>query len=154
MNLSSQKETYDSYPPSGPSNRTSINGVLHDVSARESIQSQEGSISNFSVHSVTVDIHKEFFDLSGQGGALPPVSHPLRTHPVAKIPLFLITNISLTRNRLLVSEINVCLYAPPAGSDPIVVLLQLPHRAFSLLRMRPRSPSLPHLPPHALPEPL
>ena len=71
----SQKETYDSYPLSGPSNRASINGVLHDVSARDSIQSQEGSISNFSVHSTTAALHKDLLDIVGQGGVLPLVSH-------------------------------------------------------------------------------
>ncbi|KAH9989839.1 hypothetical protein BJV77DRAFT_1015447, partial [Russula vinacea] len=65
----SQKETYDSYPPSGSSNRTSINSVLHDISARESIQSQEGSISNFSVHSTTAStLYKELIGNLGQGG--------------------------------------------------------------------------------------
>jgi hypothetical protein len=72
MSLSSHKETYDSYSPSVLSNRSSIYGVLHDVSARESVQSQEGSISNFSVHSTT---DKDLYDLSGQGEFLPPVLH-------------------------------------------------------------------------------
>ena len=74
MSLPSQTETHDS-PPSGPSNRTSINSVLHDISARESIQSQEGSISNFSVHSTTTStLYKELIGNLGQGGVLPPVS--------------------------------------------------------------------------------
>ena len=69
MSLPSQTETHDS---SGPSNRTSMNGVLQDISSRESIQSHEGSISNFSVHSTTDAIHKDLFDLSGQGGTFLP----------------------------------------------------------------------------------
>ena len=144
------------YPLSGPSNRTSINGVLQDISSRESIQSQEGSISNFSVHSTTVAIHKDLFDLSGQGGTFLPSHTTFRTHPVAKIPPFLITNIfTLSRNRLSVSEINLCLLYPPSASpNPTVVPLQLPRRAFCLLRMRPSPPSFPWVPLHNLPGPL
>ena len=155
MSLPSQKENHDSYPLSGPSNRTSINGVLQDISSRESIQSQEGSISNFSVHSTTVAIHKDLFDLSGQGGTFLPYYTTFR-HPVAKIPPFLITNIStLSRNRLSVSEINLCLPYPPSVSpNPTVVPLQLPRRAFCLLRMSLSPPSLPCLPLHNLPGPL
>ena len=74
MSLPSQTETHDS-PPSGSSSHTSINSVLHDISARESIQSQEGSISNFSVHSTTAStLYKELIDNLGQGGVFPPVS--------------------------------------------------------------------------------
>ena len=87
-----------------------------------------------------------------------PSSHltTFRTHPVAKIPPFLITNIStLSRNRLSVSEINLCLLYPPSVSpNPTVVPLQLSRRAFCLLRMRPSPPSFPCLPLHNLPGPL
>ncbi|KAF8479724.1 hypothetical protein DFH94DRAFT_745414, partial [Russula ochroleuca] len=76
MSLSSQKETRDSYPPSSSSNRASIDEV-HGISStgRESIQSQQESISNYSVHSTTVSIHKDFFDLSGQGDQDPSSSN-------------------------------------------------------------------------------
>ncbi|KAH9989837.1 hypothetical protein BJV77DRAFT_1015440 [Russula vinacea] len=73
-----------------------------------------------------------------------------------KIPPFLITNIfTLSRNRLSVSEINLCLLYPPSASpNPTVVPLQLPRRAFCLLRMRPSPPSFPWVPLHNLPGPL
>ena len=64
MILPPRKETYDSYTPS-VSSSASMNGVLHRKSSMETIQSQEGSISNFSFHSATAAIDNK--DLSGQG---------------------------------------------------------------------------------------
>ena len=65
MILPSRKETYDPYTPS-VSSSPSINGVLHHRSSKETIQSQEGSISHFSFHSATAAIDKDLFDLSRQ----------------------------------------------------------------------------------------
>ena len=69
MRLSPQKETYDSYTPSGPSSR-----VLYHESSKETIQSHQGSISNSSFHTATAAIDKEPLDLSEQG-SFPPVSY-------------------------------------------------------------------------------
>ena len=67
MGLSSQKETHESYTRPVSSSCTSINGVLHRRPSKETIQSQEGSISNFSFHSATAAIDKDRLDLFGQG---------------------------------------------------------------------------------------
>lgn len=67
MSLSSQKETYDSYTPSSPPNRTSTNAVLHHRSSKETIQSNQGSISNSSVHMNHTSTDEDLFGLSKQG---------------------------------------------------------------------------------------
>jgi p21-activated kinase 1 len=74
MRLSPQKETYDSYTPSGPSSRTSISRVLYHEPSKETIQSHQGSISNSSFHTATASIDKDPLDLSGQS-SFPPVSY-------------------------------------------------------------------------------
>jgi hypothetical protein len=76
MNISLQEGTYGPYPPSGTSSRTSIaNGTQQNrYSQATSIQSNQGSTSNFSVHTATATFYKDLPDLSGQG-PLPPVSH-------------------------------------------------------------------------------
>ena len=76
MNFSSQKETYDSYTPSASSSRTSINGVLHHRSSKETIQSPQGSISNFSVNSPTTSIYKDMLNFSVQSPLLPVSCQP------------------------------------------------------------------------------
>ena len=58
----------DSSTPLILSNRTSINGDLHRKSSNGSIQSQEGSISNFTCFSPRAAIDKGLFDLSGGRG--------------------------------------------------------------------------------------
>ena len=80
MNVSSQKETYDSYTPSCPSSRTSVNGVLLvHRSSKETIQSYQGSISNSTFHTnyvTTAAIDEDLAGLSRQG-PLPLVpNHP------------------------------------------------------------------------------
>jgi hypothetical protein len=123
-------QTYDPHTPSDSSSRTSISGVLYHKSSKETIQSPHGSISNSSDHtSASKDtIPKDVFGLSEQG-PFPVVSRHSRTHPLAQIPLLLITNPStLSQNRLLISEINLCLvYAPSASPTPVVLPL-VPHQ--------------------------
>jgi hypothetical protein len=128
MSFSSRKETHNSYPPSSSSSRTSMNGVLHHRSSKATIQSHQESISNFSVHTSTAAIYKDLDNPSEQGPH--PSSRTIfRSHPVVALPLLLITNLlTLSRNRVLVSEINLCLlYVPPTTPNPTILLLQLLH---------------------------
>ena len=71
MISSSQKETYESNTPSGSSTRTSIDGVLHHRSSKETTQSY---LSNSSVHTTTAVVREDLFGVSEQG----PVSSNTR----------------------------------------------------------------------------
>ena len=105
MILPSRKETYDSYTPS-VSSSASMTGVLHHRSSKETIQSQEGSISNFSSHSATAAIDKDLFNVSRQGhlsnhssntsnGRDPSISDYKSSHSLEK-PTFRFRNESLS----------------------------------------------------------
>ena len=77
MSLSSQKDTNDSHTPSASSSRSPLNRVLRHRSSKETIiQSPQGSISNFSVHSPPAAIYKDLgFSVQGSLIPLPPVSN-------------------------------------------------------------------------------
>lgn len=74
MRSSPQK---DSNTPPGSSSRTksrtSIHGVLHHRSPKETVQSYQRPLSNSSVHTTTAVIHEGLFGFSEQG-PLPPVT--------------------------------------------------------------------------------
>jgi p21-activated kinase 1 len=84
MVFSSQEETQDSNIPSSTSTRTSITGnVQYRRSSKEVIQSHQGSISNFSVHTTsTAATRKDLFDCS-EGGD-PSISHLKYSHSLEK----------------------------------------------------------------------
>ncbi|KAI0294969.1 hypothetical protein BC826DRAFT_299080 [Russula brevipes] len=55
---------YMLYTPSGPSSLTSARGALHYKSSKESIQSSQTSLSNFSTHDAPSAVYKDRDDLS------------------------------------------------------------------------------------------
>jgi hypothetical protein len=61
-----KQDNHNSYNPPGPSRLTSARGTLHHRSSKESIQSYETSLSNFSTHTTPSGIYKDREDLSGQ----------------------------------------------------------------------------------------
>ena len=132
MILPSRKETYDSYTPS-VSSSASMNGVLHHRSSKETIQSQEGSISNFSFHSATAAIDKDLFDLSRQGhlsnhssntsnGQDPSISDYKSSHSLEK-PTFRFRNQSLS---------TVCTISEPESDRSSTATSTPRHRFHSL----------------------
>jgi hypothetical protein len=63
---SSNRTAMTLYTPSGPSSLTSARGALHHKSSKESIQSYQTFLSNFSTHTAPSAIYKDREDLSGQ----------------------------------------------------------------------------------------
>jgi hypothetical protein len=117
-------ETYDSYTPSDSSSRTSINGVIHNRSSKETIQSAfQESISNSSVAASST--HKDPLGVSS-------VSHHHHSDSSrrGRVPYHRKSFHSLSRNRLFVSKINLCLLCGPPTSppNPSAVLRQVPLR--------------------------
>jgi hypothetical protein len=54
-----KQDNDDSYTPSGPSSLTSASGALHHKSSKESIQSHQIYLSNFSTHTAPSAIYKD-----------------------------------------------------------------------------------------------
>jgi hypothetical protein len=128
-NTLTKQDNDNSYTPSGPSSLTSARGALHHKSSKESIQSHQTSLSNFSTHTAPSAVYKDREDLLGQGRRPHTSRHhasdPFRGQNFSVSDL---TILILSRNRPFLSKTNHSpMHLLPLGLNQTVVLRAHPH---------------------------